>query len=124
MRADTQISVRRLSIGRWWRPVQVLARDFRHRTPMTIARSAFLGAAARAALGAAPAAAQATADEQYAGRVRALALGARCRLFSDEVNVALESGAALSRNALLRGGWSDAAVRRATVAAAGGTESL
>src|SRR5262249_16279119 len=74
--------------------------------PMNAVRSTLLAAAAGATLFGAPAAAQATADEQYAGRVRALALDARCRLFSDDVKIALESGAPLARSAVLPAGCS------------------
>jgi hypothetical protein len=82
-------------------------------------------AAVFAAIGAGmPLWAQEAADVAYAGRVRALALDARCTLFADDVRIALEAGAALARNTLLRAGWSDSGVRRATLGAAAQTEGL
>lgn len=84
-----------------------------------------LAAALAAILGGAPLWAQEAADVAYAGRVRALALDARCTLFEgDDVRIALEAGAALARNTLLRAGWSDSAVRRVTLGAAAPTEEL
>jgi hypothetical protein len=83
-----------------------------------------LAASLAALLGGAPLWAQEAADVAYAGRVRALALDARCTLLADDVRVALEAGAALARNTLLRAGWSDGAVRRATLGAAATTEGL
>jgi hypothetical protein len=69
------------------------------------------------------AAAQTSADAAFTARVRALALDERCDLFSDDVRLALDAGAAQSRNALLRAGWTDTVVLRAAVLAAADAEA-
>jgi hypothetical protein len=78
---------------------------------MSRLRSAALASAA-AVLLAAPSHAQAAADEAYLGRMTAVALDERCALFPPEVREALDAGAALVRNALLRAGWSERTLQR------------
>jgi hypothetical protein len=60
--------------------------------------------------GGGPAFAQGAAEEAFASRIEALALDVRCDLFSDDVAIALEAGAMLGRNALLRASWNDSEV--------------
>jgi hypothetical protein len=90
---------------------------------MTLFRSLLAAACATFAL-CAPAEAQASADAALATRVRALALDERCALFSHDVRLALDAGAAQSRNALLRGGWTDMAVLSVAIRASDEADGL
>jgi hypothetical protein len=91
---------------------------------MIAARPLLLAAACASLALSERAEAQSTADVAFATRVRALALDERCALFSDDVRLALDAGAAQSRNALLRAGWSDAVVLRAALIAATDADAL
>lgn len=77
-----------------------------------------------AACVAAPSNAQASADALFADRMTAAALNERCLLFTPPVTRALGAGAALARNALMRGGWSDGAIARAARSASAAAAAL
>lgn len=84
---------------------------------MTLLRSALLASLAAAAL-ATQSHAQTAADEAFLGRATAAALDDRCGLFAAEVREALDAGVMLTRNALLRGGWSERTTGRVVELAA------
>lgn len=91
----------------------------------TLLRAGPLAAALTAAIAAAAGArAQDAADVLYAERAKASALNVRCGLFDDGAALAIAGGQILTRNALLRAGWTLGDLARLDAYAAGEAEAL